>query len=89
MAIVVVVGDPLGVTLTGVKLHVAPKGSPEQANVTAWLKPFKGSGVIVNVVFTLCPTGTLRLDCPAVTVKSTTSTLATDEVEEEKVVPPL
>lgn len=62
MVIVVVVADPFGVTLTELKLHVAPKGSPEQENVTAWLKPFKGSGVIVNVVLTLCPTGTVRLD---------------------------
>jgi hypothetical protein len=50
MVIVVFVADPFGVTLTGLKLHVAPEDSPEQANITAWLKPFKGSGVMVNVV---------------------------------------
>jgi len=31
---------PLGVTVEGEKLQVLAIGSPEQAKLTAWLKPF-------------------------------------------------
>ena len=54
---VVVVADPLGVTVVGLKLHEPPVGNPVQAKLTCWLKPF--AGVTVMVVCT---------DCPAVTV---------------------
>lgn len=44
---VVVPAEPFGVTLGGAKLQVAPEGNPEQAKVTAWLKPFVGVTVRV------------------------------------------
>jgi hypothetical protein len=44
---VVVPAAPFGVTLDGEKLHVAPEGNPEQAKVTAWLKPLVGVTVRV------------------------------------------
>ncbi len=47
MVRVVVAAAPLGVTLDGAKLHVAPEGNPVQAKVTAWLKPLMGVTVSV------------------------------------------
>jgi hypothetical protein len=44
---VVVPAEPFGVTFGGAKLQVAPEGNPEQAKVTAWLKPFVGVTVRV------------------------------------------
>jgi hypothetical protein len=49
---------PGNVMLAGVKLHVAPVGRPEQANVTAPVNPFSGASVIVIGLE----------DCPAVIV---------------------
>jgi hypothetical protein len=51
---------PGSVMLAGVKLHVAPVGRPEQANVTAPVNPFSGASVIVIGLE----------DCPAVTVSA-------------------
>ena len=49
---VVVADEPAGVTDAGLKLHVVPVSNPEQAKLTAELKPF--CGVTVRVVVT-CP----------------------------------
>lgn len=56
VAIVIVVVAavvPLGVTVEGEKLHVAPDGSPEQAKFTAESKPFVG--VTDKPTVALCP----------------------------------
>lgn len=52
----VVVADvlPLGVTVCGLKLQLAPAGKPLHAKLTAESNPF--SGVTVNVAVPLCPT---------------------------------
>ena len=44
---VVVAAEPLGVTLAGLKVHVAPVGRPVQAKLTCWLKPPAGVTVMV------------------------------------------
>jgi hypothetical protein len=46
---VVEAAPAVGVTVAGLKAHVAPAGSPEHANVTAPLKPFCGVTVRLNV----------------------------------------
>lgn len=46
---VVEAAPDVGVTVAGLKAHVAPVGSPEHANVTALLKPFCGVTVRLNV----------------------------------------
>jgi hypothetical protein len=43
----VVTAAPAGVTVAGLKAHVAPAGRPEQAKLTAESNPF--SGVTVSV----------------------------------------
>ena len=48
---VVLAVAPAGVTVAGVKLHVAPAGSPEQPKVTVALKPPRAVNVIVSVPF--------------------------------------
>jgi len=45
----VVTADPFGVTLAGTNVHVASEGNPEQAKLTAWLNPFDGVTVRVEV----------------------------------------
>lgn len=35
-------GDPDGVTVAGLNVHVAPAGNPEQAKLTVELKPYSG-----------------------------------------------
>src|SRR5579863_491771 len=44
----VVAGEPLGVTVAGVKEHVASAGSPAQEKLTCWLNPPAGVMVIVD-----------------------------------------
>jgi hypothetical protein len=41
---------PLGVTVAGLKLQLAPAGSPEQVKLTCWLKP--PAGVTLMAVVT-------------------------------------
>ena len=45
------VGAPAGVTVAGVKVHVAPAGSPEQLKDTAEWNPLSGVTVTVAVAF--------------------------------------
>ena len=65
---VVVAAPPEGVTVCGLKLHVAPEGSPEQLNETVELKPL--SGVIVIVVVALSPAATVSDEGEAAMEKS-------------------
>ena len=53
----VIVVVPLPVTVVGLKLHVAPAGSPVQLKFTIPLNPFVDATVIV--VVTLAPAATL------------------------------
>ncbi len=59
-----VTGAPFGVTVAGEKLQLTSEGSPEQAKVTAWLKPPIGVSVSVAVP-----------DCPCLMVKDVALTL--------------
>ena len=63
---VVLAALPLGVTVDGLKLQVAPVGSPLQAKLTGELKPF--TGVTVMVVCAVEPAVTVPLagDAPIV-----------------------
>jgi hypothetical protein len=45
----VVAGEPEGVTVAGLKAHVAPVGSPEHAKLTVESNPFPGVTVSVTV----------------------------------------
>lgn len=59
----VVTALPAGVTLAGEKTQLASEGSPEQANVTAWLKPFCGVTVkVTNPDFPLLMERLARLE---------------------------
>jgi hypothetical protein len=82
---VVLAALPLGVTVEGLKLQVAPVGSPEQAKLTCWLNP--PAGVTVTVVVADWPAVTvpefgespmLKVDVAALTV-----TVTAAEVEPE------
>ncbi len=42
VSVVVAALPPVGVTVVGAKLQVASEGRPEQAKVTAWVKPPEG-----------------------------------------------
>jgi hypothetical protein len=53
MLTVLVTGAPLGVTLEGEKLQVAPWGNPEQLKAIARSKPL--AGVTVTVRLDACP----------------------------------
>jgi hypothetical protein len=57
-----------GVTEAGLKLHVAPLGSPEQDRETALAKPFVE--LTVHVLVPLAPCWTLRLEGLHETLKS-------------------
>jgi hypothetical protein len=65
---VVEAAAPGGVTVAGEKLHEAPVGRPEQAKVTAELKPY--SGVTEIVAVPLCPAVTVNDAGEAATEKS-------------------
>jgi len=65
--IVVEAAMPEGVTVGGEKLHVAPVGSPEQANVTAEANEF--CGVTDTVAVPLCPPVTVSAVGTTATVK--------------------
>jgi|HubBroStandDraft_1064217.scaffolds.fasta_scaffold5301185_1 hypothetical protein len=60
MLTVLVAGAPLGVTLAGVKLQVAPWGNPEQAKLIAKLNPLAGVKVTVRV--DACPAVRLMVE---------------------------
>jgi hypothetical protein len=66
--VVVAAAAPEGVTVAGEKLHEAPRGSPEQLNVTAALKPFEA--VTETVVVLLLPAVIVKDPGDAVSVKS-------------------
>lgn len=55
--VVLAAEGPLGVTVAGEKLQEAPAGSPLQAKLTDWLKPFDGDTDSVKA-----------LDCPALSI---------------------
>jgi hypothetical protein len=80
---VVFAADPLGVTFSGLKLHVAPVGRPVQAKFTCWLKP--PVGVTVIVVWADCPAVTVPLAGESAIVKLgvTAVTVATNDVDVE------
>lgn len=90
MLIAVVTALPLGVTLDGLKLQVAPVGSPLHAKLTGELKPF--TGVTVMVVCAVEPAVTVPLvgDAPSVKLgtNACTFTVTVLEVEPEKLVSP-
>jgi hypothetical protein len=71
----VVAAAPEGVTVVGLKEQVAPAGTPEQAKLTAELKPY--SGVTVSVTVPGAPDLTVREDGEAPNVKFAGGTLAT------------
>jgi len=58
---------PVGVTVAGAKLQVAPAGKPEQAKDTAELKPL--AGVTETVVVPLLPAATVKDTGKAAIVK--------------------
>lgn len=55
---------PDGVTDSGEKLHVAPEGKPEQAKLTAALKPLIGVTEMMVVVFAPEPTAAESGEAP-------------------------
>ncbi len=69
---------PAAFTVAGEKLHVAPAGSPEQANATveAEEKPF--SGVTVTVPVALAPAVTVMVAGETANAKSCAGALAAD-----------
>ncbi len=87
---VVLAALPLGVTVDGLKLQVAPVGSPLQAKLTGELKPF--SGVTVIVVCAVEPAVTVPVAGDALSVKlgtdACTVTVIAFEVEPEKFASP-
>jgi hypothetical protein len=87
---VVPIALPLGVTVDGLKLHVAPVGSPLHAKLTGALKPF--TGVTVMVVFAVEPAVTVPLvgDAPSVKLgtDACTVTVTALDVEPVKLVSP-
>jgi len=63
----VVAADPEGVTVVGLNEHVASAGNPEQAKLTADLKPF--CGVTVRVTIPRPPAGTVNEEGDVLSVK--------------------
>jgi hypothetical protein len=87
---VVLAALPLGVTVDGLKLQVAPVGRPLHAKLTCELKPF--TGVTVMVVCAVAPAVTVPLvgDAPSVKLgtNACTVTVTVLEVDPEKFVSP-
>ena len=63
----VVAADPEGVTVVGLNEQLAFAGNPEQAKLTAELKPF--CGVTVRVTFPCPPDATANKEGDALSVK--------------------
>ncbi len=72
---VVCAAPPFGVTVVGLKLQVAPAGSPEQVKLTCWLKP--PDGVMLMAVVTDWPAVVDPLVGERLRVKSTGGALIT------------
>jgi hypothetical protein len=72
---VVAAALPVGVTVAGANVHVAPAGNPVQLNVTAALNPF--AGVTEMLAVALCPAVTVSAAGEAATAKSGGATLIT------------
>jgi hypothetical protein len=70
-----VAAAPEGVTVVGLKEQAAPAGSPEQAKLTAELKPY--SGVIVSETVPDAPDWTVNEEGEAPNVKFAGGALAT------------
>jgi hypothetical protein len=60
MLTVLVTGAPLGVTLAGEKVQVAPVGNPEHPRLMGELKPPAGVNVIVK--FDACPAVRVKVE---------------------------
>lgn len=73
VTVVIIAEFPFGVTVVGEKLHVLAAGSPEQAKLTCWLKPY--CGVTVMVAVPDCPGETVTVAGLELTVKLGASTV--------------
>ena len=85
---VVLSGDPVGVSVVGLKLHDAPDGRPEQAKLIVELNPFVGVTVKVAEAGAVPPAGLIEREKSAGGGAMIVTVTALDIDAEKTVEPP-